>query len=304
MKFLCFALLFSTHFMMAQKNIAIFHAEKTGVSVSAKGGDMVSIAPFTLVNGMVIVKASIDGILGNYLLDTGSPGIVINTVNKKKNKATATGIGGAMEIGITTVHNFKWGIIEKKKIDAYSLDISHLEKAIELKLAGLIGYELLQGHEIYFDYPNSVIRMYSDKKAKTFRRKDASIEIPFFMNGHIPVISVKVGNKTAYLGLDSGAEANLLDDNFIDYLGKKYLSNRRKELLVGLDQKEQTVVSAKLQSGSIKNMALPKMKFLFVELEDLSEQFDSRFDGLLGFPFFEQHAVSINYRERKIYIWD
>ena len=84
MKRLLVILIFSSQVLFAQKNIAIFHADKRVVSVSASGGNAVSIAPFELVNSMVVVRASINGTVGNFILDTGSPGLVINSKVHKK----------------------------------------------------------------------------------------------------------------------------------------------------------------------------------------------------------------------------
>ncbi len=305
MKGMTTVLIFFTQLLFAQNNIAIFHANKTTVSVAATGGEAVSIAPFDLINGMVIVKASVEGVIGNFILDTGSPGIVINSKNHHSTiDFTATGVGGELAIGEIFIDHFKWGIIEKENLIGFTLDISHLEEAAGCKLAGLIGYEVLQKHEVLFDYPNEVVKIYDGKNAAEFRSPLHVIEAAFEMNGHVPVIPIKVGNKKACLGLDSGAEVNLIDHSFFKPLNKSFLTKKSKEKVVGLDQEEQEVIGAILNSSEIKGHTLPAMKFLFMNLNGLSVQFEKRFDGLLGFPFFQQHAVAINYEENKIYIWD
>ena len=159
-------------------------------------------------------------------------------------------------------------------------------------------------YELFFDYPNEVVKVYSAIKAKEVRKKGAVIELPFTMNGHIPVVQVKVGNKKVYLGLDSGAEVNLLDHSYYKALKKNYLSDKNKEKVIGLDRREHEVVSAKVKSTEMKKYSLEEMKFLFMDLSGLSEQFDYRMDGLLGFPFFQHYAVSINYKDKKIFLWE
>ena len=299
------ALIFSVQLLFAQNNIAIFHANKTNVSITAEAGKAVSIAPFNLINGMVVVKASVDGVWGNFILDTGSPGIVINSKNHNTSPDfTATGVGGELEVSEIFINHFKWGIIEKGGLTGFALDISHLEKATGRKLIGLIGFEILQHYEVLFDYPNKVVKIYDGKNAKEIRHHSPNIEVKFEMNGHVPTIPVKVGNRKAYLGLDSGAEVNLIDQSFFKHLNKSFLSKPNKEKVVGLDQKEQEVVGALLNNPTIKGCSLPSMKFLFMDLSDLNGQFEYRFDGLVGFPFFQQHAVAINYHEKKIYIWN
>ena len=268
------------------------------------GADDVTVAPFELVNGMIIVQASVNGVLGDFILDTGSPGIVLNSVEHEPSTSfSASGIGGELEIGSVTVEHFKWGIIEKAEIEGFTLDIGHLELATGRKIMGLIGFEVFQQYELLFDYPNNVVSIYNASKVKKYKKKPVA-EVPFKMCGHVPVIAVKVGKKKAFLGLDSGAETNLLDDSFLKPLKKSFLKNNRKEIVIGLDQEEQEVDAALLKTSEINGVKLSEMKFLFMDLENFEHQFETRFDGLLGFPFFREHAVSINYKERKIYIWN
>ncbi len=305
MKGLIWALLFSTQLLYSQNNVAIFHANHKAVSVTATGGKAVSIAPFDLINGMILVKASVNGTIGNFILDTGSPGIVINSSAPEVSaEYTAAGVGGALAVGEITINHFKWGIIEKEELRGFTIDISHLEKNTGRKLAGLIGYEILQHYEVFFDYPNEIVKIYDAEHGSEFRGAAPATVVPFQINGHLPVIEVQVGNKTAFLGLDSGAEVNLLHESFYKQLDKSYLGKKSKEKVVGLDQGELDVVAAELNTSAIKGHQLPAMRFLFLDLNGLSGRFESKLDGLLGFSFFQQHAVSINYKEQKVYIWN
>ena len=96
----------------------------------------------------------------------------------------------------------------------------------------------------------------------------------------------------------------MLDRSYCKQLDKKLVKNRDKEKVMGLDQKEHEVIAATIGSSKITGQILNDMKFLFLDLGGLSIQFEDKFDGLLGFPFFQQHTVSINYQEQKIYIWN
>lgn len=305
MKGLMIALLFSSQLLLAQNEIAIFYANAAHTSVSAKGADEVTVAPFDLLNGMIVVKASVDGSLGNFILDTGSPGLVINSTEHKEGAGyKATSIGGELEIGELAIKNFKWGIVEKQGITGYTIDLSHLEDAAGLKLTGLIGFEVLKDYELFFDYPNETIKIYNAKDAKLLRRENVVQEVSFVFNGHVPVIPVKVGNKKVYLGLDSGAEVNLLEDSYFKTIKKSFLKSKQKELVIGLDQKKKHAISAIIEPSTVKNFDLNEMKFLFMDLGALESEDNVRMDGLLGFPLFQNHAVSINYQERKVYFWN
>ena len=58
----------------------------------------------------------------------------------------------------------------------------------------------------FFDYPNQVIKMYDASNAASFRKEGQYVTVPFYGEGHLPIIAVKVGHKKVFLGLDSGAE--------------------------------------------------------------------------------------------------
>ena len=108
MKGLMMLLIFSAQLLFSQSNIAIFHANKNTVSASSTVGKAVAIAPFEMVNGMAVVKATMDGVIGNFILDTGAPGLVINsTENSSTSSYIATSVGGEVEIGELTVNHFR-----------------------------------------------------------------------------------------------------------------------------------------------------------------------------------------------------
>ena len=50
------------------------------VPAGAQSGNLQKI-PFELVNGLVLVNASINGDTGSFILDTGSPMVVVNPRN-------------------------------------------------------------------------------------------------------------------------------------------------------------------------------------------------------------------------------
>jgi len=304
MKGLFLMLFFSSQVLLAQNNIAIFQAKPSPVSIADLGRVNVTVAPFEFVGGFVVVRASLNGAMGNFILDTGSPGIVLNAAGKAgESSLEAVGVGGEMEVSKVEVAHFNWGGIERNQVEAFSLDLSHLESSIGRKLSGLIGYDLFQNYELFFDYPNQTIKVYTAGSAEELRRANPGAALSFTLNGHVPVIPVNIGHKKIYLGLDSGAEANLLDQSYLKRLDKKAIQHAGTENVVGLDQQVHKAKSAIVRSTEIENESFPDLAYLFTDLSSLNSQFESRLDGLLGYPFFSNHAVAINYKERMVYVW-
>lgn len=301
MKRLILLLVLTANLSFSQKNISLIQSDDFTFKTDAEDNFLMAITSFELINGVPIVKAEVDGIKGDFIIDTGSPGIVLNSsLGKKGKEIEASGIGGPVQIEEVTLSNFQWGMIEKSNLTGFSLDISHLEKACDRKLMGLIGFEVLKNYELLFDYESRLIRVFKAENAHKYRPKKALVELPIRLNGHVPIVVMKVGNKRAYLGLDSGAEANILDAG---YLKKVKSKDAGKERVAGLNKKVQLVQARKLDVKAGEDFQNEDTRFLFIDLGPVREQTEVRIDGILGFPFFENNTVSINYKTKKMYIW-
>ncbi len=305
MKKLFCLLLLSSNLLLAQSNIAFLHVENPVFDSSGAYLDEFSSSSFELASGLVIVKAAINGQVGDFILDTGSPGIVLNSHKDEiQNSCAAAGVGGQMTIGTVEVKSFEWGIIRKEKTQGFVLDVSHLEVACGREIMGLIGFDVLKNYELFFDYKNKTVKVFNAGEVESLTNLKVVKSIPFTLMGHVPVISAKVGGKRAYLGLDSGAEVNLLDSRFFDKIDLKSLTDIEQEFLTGLDNQKHPVMAADIETTQVRRHCLPEMRYVFTDLNTLSAQFGSPLDGLLGFPFFKNQVISINYKNRKIYLWD
>ena len=305
MKYIMLLILSFAGTLSAQNKVAFLHVAATAPGKAASAIATHSTANFDLSAGMIIVSASINNQSGNFILDTGAPGIVLNTRQQTAEaRNNATGMGGELKVGTCDVLEFEWGIIRQENIQAYTLDISHLEKACGRPLMGLIGYDVLQQHEILFDFPNKKVKVFPAADPGLQQNKNKATAIPFYRCGHIPVIKVRVGERRLLLGLDSGAGVNVLDANLLEKMDESLLSDLSTEEVTGLDNQPASLHAATLHGSSVKKWELPPMRFVFTDLSLLREKFDASFDGLLGFPFFQNQTISVNYRENKIYIWN
>ena len=104
-----------------------------------------------------------------------------------------------------------------KSLVARVIDLSHVEENTGIAVLGLLGQSVFQKHEIVFDLVHQSIQLIPlDKKGD--RQNQLSIqpkhEIPFKMTGHLPTFEVQINPYKLILGLDSGAEFNVLDRSF------------------------------------------------------------------------------------------
>ncbi|MEZ4959642.1 MAG: aspartyl protease family protein [Saprospiraceae bacterium] len=303
MKKLIFMLVLAPWFFQAQNNVALFHTTNSGEAKFDKEHPEFTVAPFELLEGMIVVQAQVNGETGSFILDTGSPAMVVDNERNPKENGVAMGVGGKMRIGKTELRDFSFGNIHKKDLEGYVLDISQLEQACGRDLMGLIGYDVLKQYELQFDYSKKIILIYPASEAGRYHASKPVKTIPFALSEHVPVITVRVGGRKAYFGIDSGAAVNLLDTDYLGKLGDSVLSNVNEEWLVGLDNTRQLVVGANVGDCKIKGNCFPSMRYLFTDMSKMEDQLGSRLDGLLGFPFFKGQNIAINYKKRKIYLW-
>ena len=103
----------------------------------------------------------------------------------------------------------------------------------------LIGYEMIKDFDLYFDYGNQTLTLISPDFFESFRKSDLSnkkiVSVPIQMRGHIPVIEVIIEGEKLNFGIDSGAEANLIEDKLYPNF-KKYLKNGETDNLLGADK--------------------------------------------------------------------
>lgn len=296
--------LFFSNFSFAQNEVAFLSAYSSADKTSSETALPESFAPFVLINGMMVVEAKINGQLGNFILDTGAPGIILNSKNIGcENTLEASSVGGDLKVEEVKVAQFEWGNIRLNNLEGFAIDISHLEEAAQTKLNGLIGFEVFKDVELFFDFENHIVKIFPARKSELHQNAKPSEKINFELQGHIPVISVKVGAQTFRMGLDSGAEVNLIDNQGIRKLTKEDLSNVRREELRGLDGNITREIASEISSTEIKSVSIPNMKFLSTDFSILQKDYGLNMDGLLGYPFFKSTKVSINYKKRKLYFW-
>ena len=266
-------------------------------------GDLVYV-PFDLTDGKIFVNARLEGEQKSFMLDTGAPGLVLNTSQTPENiEKNADGVTGGLYLQTVTVKTFEWAGMRTDDTDAVAVNISHLEKAAGRNLAGLIGYDVLKNTEVLFDYEKNLLLLSANRRSAWHRDRTPKAVFDFEMYDHLPVLKVKIGGETVRLGLDCGAEINLLDASFLKKLPRPLLSNKKKEILTGVNQAEILSVASTVSLTEIGKEKFADMRYLFTDLSDLKNEDGKKLDGLLGFPFFESAVISINYKKQKLYVW-
>lgn len=270
----------------------------------ANPANLSNTSNFELVDGLVIVEAELEGNRAYFILDTGSPMMVLNEKCSTKTEFKADNMQGAMSGNLRQIKEFAWAGLRKTGITAFTTDMSALEKFTHRPLSGLIGYDFLEGASLVMNYEEKTISIQpfdSDVHPYGWVLKS---EIPFVMAGHLPIIEAKIGEQTLRFGLDTGSTANLLD--LTESTGLTELSSLKISagVMSGMEGVMTKTSVAIVPETEIDGLVFRDMRFLLTDILHLPNLKDNEVDGLLGFPFFKEGKFTLNYSKRTISIWE
>ena len=268
--------------------------------------------PFKIKRGEIFVRATLNGTEQDFLLDSGAPMLILNGKHLpngvgKPSQAQADGIGG--NVGkMTTVHldSFNLGGLEIRDADVLAYDMGQVEKMVKRKHAGLIGYEVFKEYEITFDYDTKTVTLVKTDAAGNRAENVAQQPVPLAVAPldlvlHIPVLTITISGKEYRMGLDCGAESNLLYEKHIKDLGDNF-TPKKKAKLGGAGKEVIKVPTGIIGEAHIGNAVFAHMRTACSDsqVDQLNNGYGLKMDGLLGYPFLKQYVTTINYKKKEI----
>lgn len=272
--------------------------------------------PFIRAGNLIIIQATVDSTRGNFILDTGAPGLILNLTYFRQYKASskadvdAGGITGYAAGGSPTlVKQFNLGPFTYSEVNAGRVNLGHIENTKGIKIMGLMGAGLFKRYEMLIDYEQQVIHFHrAAKKEKSgyksfYLDKKAEYEtLPIRLQEGKLITKMAVGKQMLNFVLDTGAETNILDSR----LPKSVFSNvimDRKISLVGTGQKPVEAWYGRLFNASLGQVKIDSMDVLVTSLQQMSEAFGQNIDGMLGYAFLSKQKTGINFLNNELYLW-
>jgi predicted aspartyl protease len=267
-------------------------------------GELESVViPLKRVGKLFLIEGKIDNITGNFLFDTGSAQLVLNSTYFRKYMTTTDEEGGGITgatgaVFRTQVKRLDVAGLVYNDIQADVTDLGHIENRRGVKVLGLFGVCMLKGLEMVIDINHNELRLYRlDKTGNRMAvrtnefRADVTEKVTFYHN--ILFVKVTIGGKILDFCLDTGAESNVLNC----YASKKVLSTvtiLRRSDLMGIGTGEAEVLLGKLNDFVLGQHSIPNMFTIIASLNALSASYGYPIDGMLGYDFFEKGEVCIN----------
>ncbi len=273
------------------------------------------IIPFTRIGNLILIQAKADTTTGFFVLDTGTPGLVLNltyfryypTSNPIEGSGGLT--GSVSTAAQTTVNSLRLGPISYFHLDADLINLGHIENNKGVKIFGLLGMQLFEHFEMILDYSAGVIYLH------LIGRKEASVyhspqladttaynTIPIDIEeGKIIVYLYLKGKKLKFI-IDSGAETNVLDSRLPNQVFDQVVITRRVTLNGSGDHKIDALYG-NLKGLQIGGHDIGSLPVLITNLGSMCDAYNNCLNGMLGFDFLSLHKIGFNFVKRKMYIW-
>jgi hypothetical protein len=170
--------------LLLSSPLALSSGEVPGFHSSLWSSKATLVLPFELINNQIVVRLSLNGTPGSFILDSGTEHI---TLDRKAADAAHLRIlpnsGNLNTLGkpcaIETSANgiqIKYGKIELAKGIAPVIDMSQLERGLGFPIEGIIGFDFIRRFPLLLDYGAKTITVFADKKVQ-YRGEGASIPV-------------------------------------------------------------------------------------------------------------------------------
>ena len=266
------------------------------------------VIPLKRAGRLLLIDAKVEDQTGNLVFDTGANGLVLNSTYFRDHVGTTgsakggiTGVVG--KVDRISVEKIEFGELTYQKLRADAVNLGHIENRRGVKILGLVGFSMMKNLEIVINAENNELRLFKlDKEGNRISGKSQGLKTDHRQkiegNGNILFLKGSIAGKNLNFCFDTGAETNAISSN----AGKNILSTltitRRMELK-GAGAAKSEVLFGKMNDFSLGDRKIAEMETIVTSLNDMSEAYNTRIDGMLGYSFLEQGTVSINFVKKQ-----
>jgi hypothetical protein len=275
----------------------------------------VCIIPFSRAGNLIVIKARVDSIEGNFILDTGAPGLVLNRTyfreypSREIHDAEQSGITGTSGLTVKTdVKDFNLGTFNYSRIEADLINLGHIENSKNIRILGLVGLEFFKQCEMFIDFDKSQIHLkHISKKyvlpaSQILEDVSAYRIIPIDLMDNRIVTTTELGGKKLKMIIDCAAETNILNSKLPNKL-LEYVTISRRIKLTGSGTTKVDALYGNISELKIGNEKIGELPVILTNLENTCFSYNGCIDGVLGFDFLSLHKIGFHFVTRKMYIW-
>lgn len=268
------------------------------------------IIPIKRIQNLIVVEARVDTTIGNFILDTGSPILVLNKTYFRKGwdaNTSAVNAGGQSVTPVmrTRVDDFSIRELYFENLPADLNDLGHIENHRGIKILGLLGVSLFTSFEMVIDVQKSVMYLHRlDDTGKVPEKErivksEPTLKIPFKLMRNIITLDVVIGGKNLVFCVDTGAEANALSNRLPGKILESFNVSKRM-VLVGTGGAQTEVLLGTVDNMIVGERSFKNMYAAITRLDDLGKAYGRSIDGILGSNFLVKGIISINFVTKEL----
>ncbi len=262
--------------------------------------------PFQWAGKLMVIKAKVNGQLGNFILDTGTSHLVLND-QYFKGKPTDKIFHGMNGQTGTIMEDFVKVEIDQhrwKSLYAEIIPLSHLEKLKGMPIHGLMGGKMFRSYAMWIDFGIQEIglqKMSKQPLSNGFYPQETEIEVQNFrFKENSPCIQIQIGELSLLFSIDTGAETNVIDQKYESILSSHFNLSKAKKLN-SFSPEVKTVSTTRLYDMKLGPFPCQPMNTIFTSLSNWNTSTSGpKVAGILGFEFLHQFRISINFKNREI----
>lgn len=255
---------------------------------------------FSLESNLIVVQAKVNGIEGNYILDTGASGLVLNAdrhSSSTQRSCIIQGVSNSKAKALKTkISAFRFGNIVKQNITAACLSLGHIESSMDITLDGLIGMDILSEASIYIDYDAQLISLLDPSTVE--RTPDYSLDISFVNS--IPVVATEIQGKRVNMAIDFGASTSLICATVADGLDLQVIAQVDLQTASGTEQLLDKVALKDITLDGVYDYGTTAV---VADLSHLSSG-ETSIHGLIGLDLLKSRKIMISPSSQQLLIWE
>lgn len=260
-----------------------------------------ALTPFKLVGGLIFVEAMHDGHVSSYILDTGAPGLILNSKIdhiKKENIHVASGLTGNTRIGEYNINEFKILNITKRDFQAFQMDLEHIEDEILHRFSGLVGGDMFDNTILILDYQKQLWGTVNKIKSRKI-----ACSIAFTQQEHFIIVEIELAGEKMRMILDTGAEISLLDEASMHQIRKSALKKAGSTSIQSASRDNRATQNVNAHKFHMQKHVEKHHEFSVLDFNFINEGLDEKINGLIGFPFFKDKKIGFDFPNGLIHIY-
>ncbi len=272
----------------------------------AKGNFDTLKLPIKRAGNLILVEAMVDSVRGNFILDTGAPGLVLNTAYFRekaiKKNRSSVGIAGSTNVVYEMqVNKLQISTLYFEKIVVELTELSHIENNKNVKIIGLLGNALFDDLDMQIDIKKNILILIRPNKNNVSREKPDVI-LPLSITNYSMFIPLKIAGKTINTCFDTGAEMMVLDNYLSDKILKNVQLSKRLNL-TGTGGQKTEVWSGTLNELQLGSKSIEDVPVLLSSLQQLSDAYGQTVDGIIGYNILDKGIVHISMRKKQFALY-